>query len=346
MIDIQRKADEWFPNYRTQEERSDKYQDEWYKHIFTANFIGDAFLKNFGFTVGALAGGAAWSKALSAGLRAATAGNLMKGVVAAAEGNKEAEAALRTAQGLINNSAVGVLDEAAITKNIVDASKVLNKMSTTQQLFGGVIAAMGEGTMEGIMARNEFSESQINRLNQEYISKVNGLEQEILNSGNPDYVVYNLVGMSPDNRPQYSRSLSEEGRRKLAEERQKLDEQYSASKEYLNDLGDRIAATTFLLNLPVLTISNVMQYGKMLSGGFKTTRNAASKVAGRTLMRDGELVAEYTGKGSVAARAVSKSLRNGITEASEEMAQGFVSSGAKNVADASITAFNDDGYDA
>ena len=72
-------------------ERSDKYQDEWYKHIFTANFIGDSFLKNFGFTVGAIAGGAAWSKALSAGLKAAQANKLLKGIVAAAEGNEETQ---------------------------------------------------------------------------------------------------------------------------------------------------------------------------------------------------------------------------------------------------------------
>ena len=89
MADIQRLSEELFPNYRTEYERSDKYQDEWYKHIFSANFIGDSFLKNFGFTVGAIAGGAVWSKAISAGLKSLAASDLLKGVVAAAEGNAE-----------------------------------------------------------------------------------------------------------------------------------------------------------------------------------------------------------------------------------------------------------------
>ena len=68
LVKIQNWAEEVFPNYRTAEERSEQYQREWWKHMGTANFIGDSILKNFGFTVGAMVGGMAWSKLIGAGL--------------------------------------------------------------------------------------------------------------------------------------------------------------------------------------------------------------------------------------------------------------------------------------
>ena len=59
LVKIQNWAEDALPNYRTAEERSERYQREWWKHMGTANFIGDSILKNFGFTVGAMVGGMA-----------------------------------------------------------------------------------------------------------------------------------------------------------------------------------------------------------------------------------------------------------------------------------------------
>ena len=42
-------SEEVLPNYYTDAERN----EPWYDNIFTANFIGDKFLKNLGFAVGA-----------------------------------------------------------------------------------------------------------------------------------------------------------------------------------------------------------------------------------------------------------------------------------------------------
>lgn len=54
--------EQWLPNYYTQEEQN----NPWYKNIFTANFLGDKFIKNLGFSVGAIYSGGVWSKALKA----------------------------------------------------------------------------------------------------------------------------------------------------------------------------------------------------------------------------------------------------------------------------------------
>lgn len=61
LISINDKAEEWMPNYYTNEER----QMPWYQQWWHANFIGDHFLKNTGFMVGALIAGKVTGGALS-----------------------------------------------------------------------------------------------------------------------------------------------------------------------------------------------------------------------------------------------------------------------------------------
>ena len=345
MADIQQMSDRWFPNYRTAQERSDKYQDEWYKHIFTANFIGDSFLKNFGFTVGAMVGGAAWSKALGVALRSKTAGDLMKGVVAAAEGDTEAAAALENTLKVVSNGAASTIDGSAAARNISAASKSLNKMAMKHQLFGGVISAMGEGTMEGVMASNEFSEQYTNQLNQDYIQAYNELEENLVNELSGTDAVRTYVTIGSEGQPEIRRELNDKGKAILEERRSALGEDYQKKRAYADELSNRIAATTFAWNLPVLTVSNTLQFGRMLSGGFKTTRNNLSRVAGNLKKAGEKLGSDYAGTGNLGLLATRNVLKNGMSEAAEEMAQGFISSGAKHIADARMTAFNDDGYD-
>jgi len=45
------------PNYYTQQEITNRENGEWYKNIFSANFLGDAILKNSGFMIGAALAG-------------------------------------------------------------------------------------------------------------------------------------------------------------------------------------------------------------------------------------------------------------------------------------------------
>ena len=79
------------PNYYTDEEKN----EPWYTNIFTANFLGDKFLKNIGFTVGAFYSGGLYSKALSAiggvsKLAGATRALTASGIAAVNEGSIEA----------------------------------------------------------------------------------------------------------------------------------------------------------------------------------------------------------------------------------------------------------------
>lgn len=56
-------AESWLPNYYTQDEMNNPLA---LRNIFSANFLGDKFLKNIGFTVGAFYSGSIWTGAMKA----------------------------------------------------------------------------------------------------------------------------------------------------------------------------------------------------------------------------------------------------------------------------------------
>lgn len=77
--DINEKSEEIFKNYYTNQELN----SPWYENIFTANFLGDKFIKNMGFTVGAFATGNLVSSAMKATRLPQIIGALTKSINAA-----------------------------------------------------------------------------------------------------------------------------------------------------------------------------------------------------------------------------------------------------------------------
>ena len=63
MQSVNEEMEKVLPNYYTQEEQ----ERPWYENIFTANFLGDKFLKNLGFSVGAIYSGKVWTAPLTLG---------------------------------------------------------------------------------------------------------------------------------------------------------------------------------------------------------------------------------------------------------------------------------------
>lgn len=87
MASINQWSEEMMPNYRTQAEQ----ENPWYKNLGTMNFWADSFLKNMGFTVGALYSGKVWAAPLQALKLPAVAGEVTGAMVSAVnEGRIEA----------------------------------------------------------------------------------------------------------------------------------------------------------------------------------------------------------------------------------------------------------------
>lgn len=67
-------SEEYLPNYYTQAEQ----EEPWYENIFTANFLGDKFIKNLGFTIGAFYSGSLLSGAATAAKLPTLLGKIMQ----------------------------------------------------------------------------------------------------------------------------------------------------------------------------------------------------------------------------------------------------------------------------
>lgn len=341
-LKLQNWGEEFIPNYRTQEERSDRYQEEWYKHMHTGNFIGDSILKNFGFTLGAMGGGMAWSKLIGKAMSRKLAGNVMKGAVAAAEGDAEANAGLaRAFEAMKRGTAVGV-DADRLSGDILRAARRLNSADARLQLYGSVISAMGEGSAEGLMAKDEFLQEQTAWIEQQFADEYAGAEQSVLASGDPELVRKRLY-IQPDGSLEPRLVLTPKGEEERDRLRQEAADRYSDLTRFAEEQADRLATTTYLLNLPILTASNVIQFGRLFSGGWKTNRANAVR-GGMTINGDG-ISGAYKKKGGVWGRSILNSLKVAGTESAEEMLQGTVSSGAQEVARHRLSSFNDMGYD-
>lgn len=337
MANLQKWSEQAMPNYRTSEERSEKYQKEWWKHMATANFIGDSLLKNFGFTVGAMAGGAAWTKLIQKGLARKLSGDVLKGAVLSANGDATVSAEMKRALDAIQRGTLAAVDVDKLTPNLINIGRQLNKANAKLQLYGSAISAMGEGSFEGIMAKNEFLEDFNQKLNAQKLEEAENIEKELLSS-NDERFVYSQIEILPNGAVQKVPYLTEEGKKELARRQGQLTGKYNNQRIAAEDESRRLATTTYLLNLPILTTSNMIQFGKMFSGGWKAQRAIAKSLK--------KTAGGYAARGTVASKSILETLKVMGSEGFEEMAQGTVSSGAKRVAEVNLTDFNDAGYDA
>ena len=283
MKNINDASEEYLPNYYTEREQN----TPWYKNIFTANFIGDKFIKNLGFSIGALYSGGVVGKVLTG------AGRLSQAIGLIAESSK-APAMVNTAIGVttaalnearveaINNSTDwGNLKTAEVTDyynkdlgpfNIADSmednkSVYMKQMQAIQDEYEknkGTLTNTGEGGYRDIAYDT-------------YKSKMIALKDS-----------YNRLQA---NKKKYEESLAKVNEDKL-----------------------HMGNVDMLLNMPILMASDLVQFGKFFAGGFKTARQVTN-IANRA----GKYMTTKTALGGAA--AVTKgALAEGTEEITQKMA--------------------------
>ena len=247
-------VNEWseqaLPNYYTKAEQ----EQPWYENIFTANFLGDKFIKNLGFTVGAF---------YSGGLEAAGVKGLGKLAMA---GAKRLGAGIKTLKGI---------------------SKASSIVATG---LGSVTSAVNEGRIEALNNSKDWFELHKAQLDDEYNQRL----QSIKNTYGGTEIYDQLVRTEQS---AYNQALG-----KLNEDRLKM------------------GNADLLMNIPILTASNIIQFGKLYANGFKTSRKAYN-----ILGRPGEYKAGTTKLG--AAYNITK---GALSEGNEEILQGAASRIAGN----------------
>lgn len=258
-------VNEWseqaLPNYYTRAEQ----EQPWYENIFTANFLGDKFIKNLGFTVGAFYSGGV----TAAGLKVTKLPQL-----------------------------IGAIAKSSKAPAIVNTA------------VGATISAVNEGRIEALNNSKDWFELHKAQLDDSLRERLDAIQAEYEANAGKELVRSGVEGNQFVD-PAYIKYQEAIAREKEA---------YNAALGKLNEDRLKMGNADLLMNIPILTASNIIQFGKLYANGFKTARKATNIVG-----KAGEYTAGTTRLG--AATAITK---GALSEGTEEMAQGAASRIAGN----------------
>ena len=241
MQSINEWSEEVLPNYYTKAE----LEQPWYENVFSANFLGDKFIKNLGFTIGAFYSGGV----TAAGLKATKLPQL-----------------------------IGAIAKSSKAPAIVNTA------------VGATVSAVNEGRIEALNNSKDWFELHKAELDDNYAQRIQAITDQYQGTEMYEQMMYAEMEA-------YNQALG-----KLSEDRLKM------------------GNADLLMNIPILTASNIIQFGKLYANGFKTARRATN-IAGKA----GEYAAGTTKLGSALAIT-----RGALSEGTEEIPQKAASVTAGN----------------
>lgn len=241
MQSINEWSEEVLPNYYTKVE----LEQPWYENVFSANFLGDKFIKNLGFTIGAFYSGGV----TAAGLKATKLPQL-----------------------------IGAIAKSSKAPAIVNTA------------VGATVSAVNEGRIEALNNSKDWFELHKAELDDNYAQRIQAITDQYQGTEMYEQMMYAEMEA-------YNQALG-----KLSEDRLKM------------------GNADLLMNIPILTASNIIQFGKLYANGFKTARRATN-IAGKA----GEYAAGTTKLGSALTIT-----RGALSEGTEEISQKAASVTAGN----------------
>lgn len=245
-------SEQVLPNYYTKAEQ----EQPWYENIFTANFLGDKFIKNLGFTVGAFYSGGV----TAAGLKLTKLPQL-----------------------------IGAIAKSSKAPAIVTSA------------VGAVTSAVNEGRIEALNNSKDWFELHKAQLDDKLRTRLERIQAEYKANAGKQFIKSGVDGTQLVD-PAYLNY-----QKAIAKER----ELYNAALGKLNEDRLKMGNVDLLMNIPILTASNIIQFGKMYANGFKTARRTTNIVG-----RAGETAAGTTKLGAAAAIT-----RGSLSEGTEEISQ-------------------------
>lgn len=241
------------PNYYTSQEQDASIWDK----LFTANFWGDSFIKNLGFTVGAF-----YSGGLEAG-------------------------AIRGLGRLAMTGAKNLGATISTIKNIAQTSQA------TASILGSFTSAVNEGRIEALNNSREYYKAVSSDLLNQHNERLKSIQDNYYGTE----MYNNLVAQENDN---YNKAMT-----KLSEDRVHM------------------GNVDLALNIPILTISNLIQFGKMYGRGFKTARRAQQieeNIGGRGITGTLGKYAPKTTKSEIYTAALKNPISEGMEEVNQQLA--------------------------
>lgn len=307
-------AEEVMPNYYSSDEMANPLA---WRNIFSANTLGDKIIKNFGFMVGAYYGGIPASSLIGRiGTRAVKAAREAQLARRAGMGARATDLEMRAAGD--KELLARMLKEARLTdtdfKNaLLEGNKRIQEIAqvtrSTSKVIGSLGSALNEGAIEAINNSNDWANGEKQKAYDEYQTGLKALED-------------------------YSSEMREPLKIALAEKYNKRLEEIEKGKA-------RMGNADLLLNIPVLTASNIFQLGKLYQRGFDSTRRTLGGMFGQGLsgsLKKGTLKPVTTNT-----KAWASAIMKANTEGMEEYFQRAASDGAGQAVSDSITEFINSG---
>lgn len=262
------KWNEILPVYQTADQERIAREHPLDPSYLTSGASVATFIDNVGFSIGAAVGGG-WlaklgSKAMI-GLSTAMTGDAILKVT-----NKEDYDSSRILPAAL--AAAGTVVGGA-------AGKVIKPFMRVQlgTVAAAEMSAIGEGAIEGVNAKKEF----INEKFAFYDSMTNQRKAEIkqqygkaaTEAANKAYNQAKINGGTEEEARAAMLAAQQEAMAGYENDLAIIDWQGTKAKNQVLGESENVRNLTALLNIPILTASNYIQWGKILSGGFKTNRS-------------------------------------------------------------------------
>lgn len=286
-------SEEVMPNYYSYNEQN----SPWYENIFTANFIGDKFIKNLGFSVGALYSGGV----TSAGLKLTKLPQLIGAITKSAKAPAAVSTLVGATTSAVNEGRIEALNNSKDWQNLKIQELDDNWRQRLDAKYAPDIEAL-KGEYQAALKEYEATKGNLQRV------------------GTGD----NLAFVDPAAQRYQAKVAALDARSTALKNR--MDAEWnnrSSDATYMKAMGkieeDRLKMgnTDMLLNLPILTASNIVQFTKFYANGFNTARRAGV----RTVSDAAEGTARYAGKSFSKGKAALKVTQGALAEGTEEISQ-------------------------
>lgn len=262
------KINDWsekaFPNFYTDEERS----KTWGTNVFSANFLGDHLIKNLGFMIGA-----AYSGRVNAGILSKAAGlnkvrDAYRGLnIVTKDGRKLSEAS-KIYEAYKKGNAY--IDGVLIGDHLANIAKKTKRLEFGLQTFGAITSAMGEGRIEAIQNTEDWYTREKGMIEERTKQAENNVTNDVMAEQNDDgSYKYSRLVYNPET-GSAQRQLTDEGFNEVQRRVGILQAEYEGALDQIGRSRATMANSIFLMNVGLLSASNLWTYGRFLSGGFKT----------------------------------------------------------------------------
>ena len=318
--EINDKMEVWLPNYYTEAEKN----NSWWQNMFTANFIGDHFLKNTGFMVGALFSGMATSGVLSKVMKLEQSRNIFKNMASAAGmNNKEA---IQVAAQMARNGATG----ASVERALANSAKELARKEIALKAIAGLSASWGESRIEALGGSDEFFNRDKPLLDQYRQQRLDNVDNELLEE-HPELFLRPIANQNGQIIG-YEKLPYQDNEEYKSLYNQKIDNitnEYNAALEELNNRRIDFANNSFLVNFGLTYLENLTIFGNAITGGYSTAKrakNLVDKVAIDQVTKEGaaapfRYAASKEAIRALKAKNIAKGIWSPIFEGTQEMLQ-------------------------